>query len=339
MKSIRVLLLLFVLGLVVASCETDFPITGEYEDITIVYGLLDPSSDEQYLKINKAFLGEGSAIDFAGQADSNQYADILEVVVRGFERNGSQINYVDGQEYYFDTTLIHDKDTGLFFAPTAILYKAAMDLDEDLEYELEITNTKSGKKIASSTSLVHDFRIIKPLPTFNPIVRFTADVATVFECSKAQNSNRYEMSARIYYREYEVNDGPEDFEIRMHNWKMGTVKTNPNLHKSVKLDVKGDRFYTFMNNRVPYEDVEKEKTIDYRILDSLVLEVYAAGTDLNTYLDVNGVGSSLVEEKPLFTNIENGYGLFSSRMVKYQKYRFHGETLFDLSRMDLKFVH
>ena len=46
----------------ITACETDFDVNAPYQDITIVYGILDIDDSISYVKINKAFLGEGDAI-------------------------------------------------------------------------------------------------------------------------------------------------------------------------------------------------------------------------------------------------------------------------------------
>ena len=38
-----------------SACETDFDVNAEWEETTVVFGLLDDSKDIQYIKINKAF--------------------------------------------------------------------------------------------------------------------------------------------------------------------------------------------------------------------------------------------------------------------------------------------
>ena len=47
------------------ACNTDVDLYSDYKDITVVYGLLDPGKDTNYVKINKAFLGPGNAFDIA----------------------------------------------------------------------------------------------------------------------------------------------------------------------------------------------------------------------------------------------------------------------------------
>ena len=52
------------------ACETDFPVNAEWEEITVVHGLLDASTDTQYIRINKAYLGEEDAMLMAQYSDS-----------------------------------------------------------------------------------------------------------------------------------------------------------------------------------------------------------------------------------------------------------------------------
>ena len=57
-KLINNLLIFISIGLIGVSCSTDFDLNAPYQPIPIVYGLLDQSSDTQFVKINKSFLGE-----------------------------------------------------------------------------------------------------------------------------------------------------------------------------------------------------------------------------------------------------------------------------------------
>ena len=73
---------LLILPAVFAACSTELEVSAPYKDITVVYGVLstratDGVSDEtrHYVKINKAFLGEGDALVYAQIPDSTEYDD------------------------------------------------------------------------------------------------------------------------------------------------------------------------------------------------------------------------------------------------------------------------
>ena len=55
-----------------SACETDFDVNAEWEETTVVYGLLDAGEgkETQKIKISKAFLGNMDAYQMAQYADS-----------------------------------------------------------------------------------------------------------------------------------------------------------------------------------------------------------------------------------------------------------------------------
>ena len=74
----RFVLIATLLSTFLYSCETDFDVTSDWEDIAIVYGLLDPTDTAQYIKINKAFLDKSvSALVIAQNPDSLYYKNIV----------------------------------------------------------------------------------------------------------------------------------------------------------------------------------------------------------------------------------------------------------------------
>ena len=51
----------------------------------------------------------------------------------------------------------------------------------------------------------------------------------------------------------------------------------------------------------------------HRELENITLKILVAGTELNTFMDVSAPSNNVNQEKPAYTNIENGLGIFSSR--------------------------
>ena len=120
MKKIFLIFSIFLV--VFPSCETDFDVHAEWQEITVVYGLLDQSQDRQYIKINKAFLGNESAFVMANNADSFNYdPNKISVILR-------EIN--NGQELFFDSLsyIVLDMDTGIFSNENNIVYYTTKQL-------------------------------------------------------------------------------------------------------------------------------------------------------------------------------------------------------------------
>ncbi|TNF29872.1 MAG: hypothetical protein EP314_02195, partial [Bacteroidetes bacterium] len=88
---------LVALATVFSSCESDFNLTGDYQERALIYGLLDPNDNPNVggnghvFRIQKAFLGEESAFLMAATPDSSyfRYED-LKVELVEYNENGSE---------------------------------------------------------------------------------------------------------------------------------------------------------------------------------------------------------------------------------------------------------
>ena len=72
--------ILFLLSTILLfSCETEFEINADWQELMVVHGILDQSQQEQFVRINKAFLGEQDALVMASISDSSNYnpSDLL----------------------------------------------------------------------------------------------------------------------------------------------------------------------------------------------------------------------------------------------------------------------
>jgi hypothetical protein len=56
-------------------------------------------------------------------------------------------------------------------------------------------------------------------------------------------------------------------------------------------------------------------------------------------MEVNEPTNSIVQEKPDYTNITNGLGIFSSRYRKIREKKIHPETIEEIQKLNLKFVY
>ena len=157
----KIIFTFFTLAIGIVSCTTDFEINADWKDMTVVYGLLNQNDSVHYIKINKAFLGDGNALYMAQNPDSSSYGNNLEVKVEEW------INNSQSNEWYLDTITIFNKVAGVFYGPKQMLYTFQTHLNENAEYRLYIKNTQTGKMVSSHTQLVHTFTIfIQTIPNY-----------------------------------------------------------------------------------------------------------------------------------------------------------------------------
>src|ERR1043166_5908288 len=119
MKKILAFISALFFILIFFSCSTDFNITAPYKATMVVYGLLNSNSTDsvQYIRIEKAFLGEGNSLIMAQQKDSINYGNVLDVKLERIQ-NGSIV-----QTYSLQRDTLIPKDDGLFYNPGQVLYK------------------------------------------------------------------------------------------------------------------------------------------------------------------------------------------------------------------------
>jgi len=318
--KLRPLLRLLVLPLFLLSCDTDFDLNAEWQDITVVYGILDQTQSTHYIRIQKAFLGDGNVMHMALEPDSNLYPSKLNVKME--EWNGTVLQ----RQWQLDTISIENKEPGIFFSPVQPLYYfQSSTLNQANQYRLIITNQETGKVIHSSTELVSDFSIQRPLSfqQFN----FASPNSTYTEIKwrLAKNGGRYQVGMRFNFLEFIPGN---DTIPKYVDWYSGIVK--PELAVANELDIRfpHDQFFAMIRNQIPV----KNEVV--RIPVNMEIMFFVAATDLSTYIEVNEPTSSVVQEKPQYSNIENGLGIFSARYSKKRAHQFNFETINALTEME-----
>ena len=304
------------------SCETDVDVNAEWEEITVVYGLLNQLDTAHYFRINKAFLG-GNALEIAKIEDSSSYNGKLEVKLEGW-RNGSLM-----QTIQFDTTTIYNKNDGIFYNPRMVVYEGTGMLNEAYEYRLFVKNTVSGHEVSAATQLIHNFSITKP--TTGGRVSFNPGWSTPFVWNSAVNGKRYEPMLRIHYWEVPLNS--PDTIAKYVDWVLPTqIADDASGYGQEEVSISNDAFYDVMQKNLDPDFVGR------RLAGPVDFIVAAGGLEYDTYMRVNGPSYSLVQDRPEYTNVKGGFGLMSSRYQILRTKRLSPITEEELIAMDLSFV-
>ncbi len=328
----RLILLLVALTVLLPSCEEDFDITAPYQDITIVYGLVDPGDDTIFLKINKAFLGDGNVLEMAKIEDSSVYVNGLTAVIEEWENGGLL------RSYSLDTINIDNKEDGTFYNPRQIIYYTPFEPQTTREYRLKVN--VNNREVTAGTLLVRNFSIDKP-SSGTKFIQFKPDTDGEVAWTSAKNGRRYEVVIRFNYKEV-LNNSP-DTVFRHIDWAMGTRKSiNTNGGEEMSIKYSNDGFYSLLANNVPYDDPNQEANVKERYTNNVDVFVAVAAEELNTYMEVNEPSNSIVQDRPDYTNVTGGLGIFSSRFRNVRTKKVHPETIEfikteDLTK-DLKFI-
>ena len=298
----KIILLLF--SVFFLSCETDFDVNAEWQDVTVVFGLLDPNNEDQLIKINKAFLGPGDALQMASVADSTNY-DPSEITVK-VHRVKQQL--FGGYDTLASVTLsdtLLEKDEGLFSTEENIIYtfkKPSSFYNTNSLYLLDILNENTQERITSETEIINTFSFESLNPSFewglyNGELPDSLKFRTKnIEWQKSPNGLIYQLDIVINFLE--------------NNDTVNLVWSQPLVEYTsgnMSLQIKGEQFFQFLVNNLDNNTVKQFLNLD------LVMTI---GTvELKTYIDVNKPFSGIVQERPTYKNINNGIGLFSSRFT------------------------
>ena len=330
----KIYLILSVFALVFTACETDFDVNAEWEETTVVFGLLDKAKEIQFVKINKAFLGEADALQMAQHSDSVNYVP--------FNYNDStgdlqvklyKINFNDtiDSRILKDTLLL--KDDGLFASDNNIVYyfntpESENFLSSSKTYSLAIKNVKTGNFVSASTEIIKGFNFTAGISTSNKLTFYVDGLGyrfPRFEWSSVNypNAEVFQVNLRFHYTENTV--------AKELLWTQTALGRKDNI-----LILSGEEFFHqfLANNLDALDDDEERKFI------GIDIEMTLGSQDLKTYVAVNEPITGIVQERPQFTNIKNGIGLFSSRYTKeYKGLSLNGDSKeYLIEELDLNFI-
>lgn len=322
---------LFAIGLsLIWGCSTDVELNAPYDSRTVVFGLLNPGLDTQWVKINRTWLGEGNNALIAAIRDSSEYQEgAFEGVIQ------EVINGNVTQTFQIGETVRSNKETnGIFFGPEQKLYYIATPngLNSDAIYRLKL-DFVSKEDVEATTNII---ATVPGSITYPPMGNnnFKMNWATVsnfgtsystqnIKWSSTANAKRYEAKLRIWIKEKEYADDAQtqliDERILTVDWSLGTVSTSSdNGGQTIQLPTDGESFYRLLESRFsPNPRVRRELGIwdpVVQIARAFDLVLTVANEELDTYLDVNEPVTGIIQERPEYTNVSNGLGLFASRI-------------------------
>lgn len=354
MRTLKFLVFGISLMFFMNSCETDFDTTADWEDITVVYGIIDQNDSLQYIKINKAFLGEGNVLQFAQEYDSTHYPFEMRVWIEAFNESGQKV-----QTIVFDTASSYKPEDPDAVFPTGAqtIYKGGPEnyyeikyiieppfdtvgfrklwLNDENTYTLNIEFPDSSKIVTSETGLVMDFAMTRPFPQ-SKFVKFVpnSSVPTVFAWEKPDNDEgrfRYELLVKFNYQEEKQDGSISDKSIDL----VSNITVTPPLGGNEMTYYYWDNsFFVSCANSIPYDDPSEEDDVKTRYTVDIEMVVSVAGEAFNLFMQVYEPSSSIVQEKPPYTNVENGIGVFSSRYRIIENKFVHPETVQDLRSID-----
>ncbi|RMF24537.1 MAG: DUF4249 family protein [Bacteroidetes bacterium] len=322
MKRLGTALLFGVLSTAWFGCDNDLELTADWQDIPIVYGLLDINDPVHFIRLEKAFLDpQTSALTIAQIPDSLYYESATVQLERLSDGSVFTLQRVDG------TTIGLPKEEGIFASEPNYLYmidSASIDLQPGEEIRLLINRGDEKPLVTATTTIVPKLEPRRPVEGTN--INFDYVLNTRIRWDSPDEAKIFDVVLYLNILEFPKNDPSQQTERRL-KWELarGLVFEANEL---TDIEFPGLEFYLFLQ-----KNLEEDDGIS-RVFQGIDIEVTAAGQELKDFIRViqANTGITASQEVPTFTNLSEGRGIFSSRSVL----RVNGIQLSGTSRDSLR---
>ncbi len=313
--SLRYLFAIAIMLLGFTSCEVEFDPNEDWKAVTVVYGLLDQDEDTTFVRVQKGFLGSGNYLDFSRQKDSIYYKpediDVF-MVSHYFWESEDMVR----DTFWFNYTESYGKENGDFYSEGAPIYycvtRGKLNHTEALkqQYKIVVRNKKTMEETTASARLIGDYDIVNPGSYMQFQNRAGKNIlacqwynmnSSVASRNEGIIAKMYQPIIRFYYKR----DGKETFvDIPFAT----QLNKNPNAGVMMSFNIEFD--YLVSDLKKALEGASCNWTDR-----ASMFELYISSCDLNMYeyYSNSRQESAQLVDKPIYTNVNNGYGLFAAR--------------------------
>lgn len=292
--------------LVLGACDNTFEVNAEFRDIPIAYALLSPSDTAFYARVERGFISDDTPAATLAQDPSNLYYDNVEVRLVNPAGTVFNLREVDGNAEGFV------REDGIFAQAPNILYKINTSEIQPLEpgeiYQLQIQRAGSEDLVTAETTLLEP--VIMNRPQDGSALDFRANMNTRFTWNPNPTTVLFDLGFEIFYFERDISDPDGVFELKSTFWTARRGVDEVGANNTIEVNILGDEFYGFMAGAL------EEGTFERRF-NNMDLFLFSGGEEIASYQNVvnANLGITSTQDIPVFTNLSEGRGLFSSRDV------------------------
>ncbi len=327
------------------SCKNELDVLAPGEETISVYGILNPNQAVQNIRINKVFITEGDAVIAAQDQNTINYGPgELKVTLQRF-MNGSTtptlttVGNATKKEIVLTETVVTTAN-GTFNVGQR-LWQTTDKLYNSGEYKLTITNLSSGKEYTSQTTMVDSVKsypampfiyVSAPAPNHYPVHcgtgngAYTPPTASIQTFSVAYvnystvNSNQsirfrsvanaklYKVVMRFHYIDT-LADGSYGGRKYVDMNFSDQISNTLTGGEEMMVKFNASEFYANIASEIPKQATGAVKNRTAHYMEYIIS---ACGESLQTFLQVNQPSNTIAQDKPNYSNIKGGVGVFGS---------------------------
>jgi hypothetical protein len=313
---VRAVIFLVLLFAVFASCNEDVDIYTVGQPVPIVYCLLDPADDIQYVRIGRSYVGATTNPDQAPASDSTVWDITHEIYIEEYT-NGEKM-----ETYRFDPDSTMKKDTGFFPVSNLRVYSSAFKPVPGNSYQLYVYFPDLDKMVFAKTVVHGSPQIMDPLPLSIRKINFEPGQPYTIRWYPGLNTGVYQMIFRIYYRDSSASG--EEFHTADYS-SAGVY--NLWTDQMMEYGMGGPAFFAAMAKNIPVIPGMVREVISVEFI------MISGGADLGIHYQSSvGIENNFTNLAE-YSNIGNGLGVFSSRTEsRIPNLTLSGVTLDELAR-------
>lgn len=322
-----------------SSCKVDFSPNASWQEIPVVYCVLDQDDDTTYVRVQKCYLGEGNQYEYGQVYDSVNYPQgSIEVRILAWPavRDEHNILTIDPlaaapvKVFDCDYRILTDKEEGGFCAPEQPVYccRTAGQLDTSYAYQLVVTKTSTGDTLATAqTYLIGDApypenTLSQPGPGRNfDFSGTTGNKVCNLRWYTFARARQYQPKVRFHYYDelvsftgstYDTVRTPHYVDIDCPSVK-SNMKTQEEMVRFQQL-----AFLAAVKNSVLARNIDWDAFGDNEVFNLVAypyVDIYlqACTEDLAAYMFSHEITDGINQVQTIYTNVRGGLGVFAAR--------------------------
>ena len=329
----------------ISSCKNDLDVLAPGEESISVYGIINPNEPVQNIRINKVYLTDGDALA-AGQNNEtiNYGPGELQVTLQRFMTGSTTqtlttVGNATKKEIVLTETVV--TTTGGNFGTEQRIWQTTDKLYSSGEYKLTIKNVNTGKEFTSQTLMVDSvksygsmpfvFTTLNAPPSHYPVhcgignAGYTPPTASIqtftiayvdysvltgapkIRFKSVANAKRYKVIMRFHYID-SLTDNVTGYRRFVDMEFPAQISSTFAGGEPMEVTFSTPDFYSNLATQIPKQTVGSIKLRRAHYMEYII---YACNENMDTFLKVNEPSNSIAQDKPNYTNINGGVGVFA----------------------------
>lgn len=282
------------------SCEDEVDVFSGEPSVPIIYCLLNPFDSVQYVRIGRTYIVEKGTIGIPNSADSLFFPGEIEVSLERWNED------IVEETILFEPYNEVSKDEGLFPSDLNKLFRTDRKIFPNTKYVLYVYLKDRELILDAEAMMVGELNVIDPFPLPERRMTLSIDQDYVMRWDLAPEAWIYQAVVTFHYDEIIGTDTIQ----KSFDWVQNVSQPDFLTREFITMRLNGARFYQEMNNSIEQNSAVKRKAVDISIT------FYFGGVELRFYVESIKPSSSILQEKPSYSNFNYCEGVFSSLATK-----------------------